>query len=54
MDSMTKDKGNYLHKYDPLRNRCIGKNKINGGNGLERVLLFIFEEKEALSKIWQM
>lgn len=48
-------KGNDLHKYDSLRNRYTeGGIQGVGGNGLGKVLLFMFEEKEALSKRWHM
>lgn len=50
------EKGNDLHKYDSLRNRYTGMGGNTGsrGNGLGKVLLFMCEEKEALSKRWQM
>lgn len=45
-----------MHQYDSLRNQNTGYGEIQevGGNGLGKVLLFMFEEKGALSKRWQM
>jgi hypothetical protein len=40
--------GNYLYKYDPLRNRCTGKNCKGYGKWASEGLLFMFKEKKAL------
>lgn len=41
IDSVAKKKGNFLHKYDPLRNRCTEKNIRSMRNGQGKVLLFM-------------